>query len=141
MIDFFFSLFALFCAACRSVVLVKCLYTAAMDASSSDNGSWHGEEDLLREYIERKYRESQSVAFFADAPPSFSLHSSAAEAAARDAGAEWKEAYDMFRKENVTVADTLAATAQQTEENVCGPFLVFLCVCVLTCLCDSCMFV
>ena len=80
--------------------------------------SEHSEEDALREYIEQKYCEARSVPLF--------VPGSSAEA--RDNGTEWKEAYDLFRAENAAVADTLASTAQQTEDNVCGFAVLLLAV-------------
>ena len=75
----------------------------------------HSEEDALRDFIEQKYREVRGVPLLG-----------AGGAEARDNGTEWKEAYDLFRAENAAVADTLASTAQQTEDNVCGFALLLL---------------
>lgn len=82
-----------------------------------DGEDWQSEEDVLREYIERQYRAAQ-------APPMLVVSGSQTTARENSSGSgsstEWKEAYDLFRKENATVADTLAVTARQTDENVCG---------------------
>ena len=79
---------------------------------SLDSEDGQSEEDVLREYIGRQYRAAQ-------APPLLVAPGTQTAARESSSSTEWKEAYDLFRKENATVADTLAVTARQTDENVC----------------------
>lgn len=83
-------------------------------ASALDGEDWQKEEDVLREYIGRQYRAAQAPPLLVVSSPQTATR----QGSNSNSSTEWKEAYDLFREENTTVADTLAVTARQTEENV-----------------------